>query len=98
MPLSEAQLQEVARGAVEHYAANLKRVKDVGGVLTQLSSGRVRLDFAVGGNLLEGVKEFQKAYLANDKWVAALLANKDPFIVKAQLEHAIDAAVAPLPL
>lgn len=98
MPLSEAQIQEAMKGAVAHYTSNLVRVKDVGGVLTQLASGRVRLDFAVGGDMLEGVKEFQKAYLANDKWVSALLANKDPFIVKAQLTHAIEAAVADLPL
>ncbi len=36
------------------------------------------MDFAIGPEKVEGVKEFRKARIADDKWVDSLIKNADP--------------------
>ncbi len=96
--LTPEKLEQVQRAAVEHYSRNLERLKTIGAVLSEIRTGTVNVDFVIGPEKVEGVKEFRKARIADDKWVDSLIKNADPLITKKQYELAIEQAVLPLPL
>jgi hypothetical protein len=65
--LTPEKLEQVQRAAVEHYQRNLERLKTIGAVLTEPRTGTVNVDFVIGPEKVEGVKEFKKARIADDK-------------------------------
>ncbi len=96
--LTPEKLEQVQRAAVEHYRRNLEKLKSIGAVLSEIRTGTVNVDFVTGPEKVEGVKEFRKARIADDKWVEGLINNGDPLITKKQYEVAIEQAVPPPPL
>ena len=94
-PEQMADLREKARAV---YAKHVATLKNAGFVLEETESRRVRAILHVGGETLQPIPPFPKAYLADANWTPRFLRNQDAFITKAQVVAIVEEAVADLPL